>query len=419
MFIPIGLDENEVRRTPWVTNAIIGVDVVVFFLIWSAGANPGDFGYRPDAPTAVSILTSLVVHAGIAHLIGNLLFFYLCGPFVEDAYGRLFFAGLYVASGFVSAAVHILRNRGTDIPTIGASGAIAGIMGAFLVRYGARRIQFLWMPFFPFTWLARQFSVRAFLYLPFWFLTQLLLAAIAPQGGVAVWAHIGGFVFGAAVALVVDASGFERRVLHPRIEAKIGFSGGAELTRAIEEGQAGRADEALRRTERILAADPSHVDARRYAYEIAREAGRPDAAARHAGRLLDTYRASGEETLARELVDEIRSDSERAVLPAPLLLKAGEQLARDGSPEAAIAVYDRLAAQHPSDAAALKALLNAADARRSRGDRAGAAACLERARAHPLCTGEWVAAVEKRRAVLGGAPSAGGPGYRGVSPPRA
>jgi membrane associated rhomboid family serine protease len=420
MFIPIGLDQNEVRRTPWVTNAIIGLDVAVFVVMWAAGTDPGQLGYRPDSPTLVSILTSLVVHGGILHLFGNLVFFYLCGPFIEDAYGRLLFAGLYLSSGLVSAGVHILQNRGSDVPTIGASGAIAGIMGAFLVRYGARRIQFLWMPFFPFTWLARQFSVRAFLYLPFWFATQVLLAAVAPAGGVAVWAHIGGFVFGAAVALVIDASGFERRVLHPRIEAKIGFSGGEELTRAIEEGQSGRFDEALRRTERILAGDPSHVDARRYAYEIAREAGRHDAAGRHALRLLEAYRASAEDALARELADEIRSDSERAALPAALLLRAGEILARDGGRDHALAVYERLVSQHPADAAALKALLSVSDLRRSRGDAAGAAEALSAARAHPLCVGEWVDAVERRRAALAGRAQGGGPGYRGgVTPPRA
>lgn len=420
MFIPIGLDQNEVRRTPWVTNAIIALDVAVFVLMWASGADPGELGYRPGSPTLVSILTSLAVHGGILHLFGNLVFFYLCGPFVEDAYGRLLFAALYLSSGLVSAGVHVLQNRGSDIPTIGASGAIAGIMGAFLVRYGARRIQFLWMPFFPFPWLARQFSVRAFLYLPFWFATQVLLAAVAPGAGVAVWAHIGGFVFGAAVALVIDASGFERRVLHPRIEAKIGFSGGEELTRAIEEGQTGRLDEALRRTERILAADPSHVDARRYAYEIAREAGRHESAARHAGRLLEIYRSSGENALARALADEIGSDSERAAMPAALLLRAGEILARDGSPEAALAVYGRLAVQHPADAAALKALLNAADLRRSRGDAAGAAAALDAARAHPLCVGEWAEAVERRRGALAGRAAGGAAGYRGgVTPPRA
>src|SRR3954467_10609561 len=170
MFIPTGLDKNLVRRPPWVTYVIIAVDVAVFLLMWANGVAPGDFGYRADAPTLTAILTSMAVHAGLAHLVGNLLFFYLTGPFVEDAYGRVIFSGLYLFSGIVSAGLQILQSPGSDVPVIGASGAIAGVMGAFLVRYGTRRIQFLWMPFFPLPWLSRQFSVRAFLYLPFWFL---------------------------------------------------------------------------------------------------------------------------------------------------------------------------------------------------------------------------------------------------------
>ena len=422
MFIPIGLDQNEVRRTPWVTYAVIGLDVGVFLLVWLSGLGPGAFGYRPSSPSLAAILISLFIHGGIAHLLGNLLFFYLTGPFVEDAYGRLLFAGLYLSSGLVSAAVHILQNRGSDVPTIGASGAIAGVMGAFLVRYGARRIQFLWMPFFPFPWLSRQISIRAFLYLPFWFATQLLLAGIAPQAsGVAVWAHIGGFVFGAIVALIVDASGFERRVLHPRIEAKIGFSGGDELVRAVEEGQAGRLDDALRRTERILAGNPAHLDARRLAYELAREAGRADAAGRHAARLLDTYGASGETALARELVDEIGADSERSKMPAALLLRAGDLMAREGRREEALRLYGALHRQHPADPSSLKAVLQEAELRRRGGDAAGAIAALERARAHPACLGDWAAEIERRGAAIrgaGGAPADAG-GYRGVTPPRA
>src|SRR5207253_1775589 len=105
------------------------------------------FGYVPAAPTAFTLLTSMFIHAGLLHLIGNLLFFFLSGPFVEDVYGRPLFAALYFSGGAVAALTFAARDPSSTTPLVGASGAIAAVMGAYLVRFFRSKIEFLWLPF--------------------------------------------------------------------------------------------------------------------------------------------------------------------------------------------------------------------------------------------------------------------------------
>lgn len=414
MFIPVGLDEDEVRRAPWISYGIIGVNVVVFFAMWMGGADPGRFGFVPAEPRLTGMLTSMFVHGGLLHLAGNMVFFYLTGPLVEDAYGRVVFPFLYLLSGIVAASVHAAQNPGSQVPMIGASGAIAGIMGAFLVRYGRRRIQFLWMPLFPLPWLSRHISIRAFLYFPFWFALQLLMARLAPaDSGVALWAHIGGFVFGALAAVIIEVTGVERRWIHPAIEARVGFQQNPDLVRAVEAGGRGETDEALRATNRAIAADPGNLDARRYAYEIALESKDLAGIARHAAWLLEAYTRAGDDGLALALVRETTEAAPS--LPARFLLRAADVLAREKESARAIALYDRVASAHPNDPAALRALLQAALLRARSGAPERARQDLESARRHPSCTGDWVAAVERKAAELD--TLAAGHGYPRRSPP--
>src|SRR4029077_16637206 len=105
--------------------------------------------YVPAAPRAETALTSMFMHADWLHLIGNMLFLFLSGPFIEDCFGRSIYAGLYVASHLAGLWAHAAHQPESTIPLVGASGAIAGIMGAFLIRLGTKRIRFLFVPIFP------------------------------------------------------------------------------------------------------------------------------------------------------------------------------------------------------------------------------------------------------------------------------
>ena len=155
---------------------------------------------RDPAALAVRLVTSLFLHGGWLHLVGNMVFLWIFGDNVEDAMGHGPFAIFYVISGVVANVVHILANPLSHEPTIGASGAIAGVLGAYLVLYPQARVQLLvwWFIFVRFIW------VPAVLFLPVWILIQFMsgLASLGvPQtGGVAWWAHVGGFASGMALA---------------------------------------------------------------------------------------------------------------------------------------------------------------------------------------------------------------------------
>jgi membrane associated rhomboid family serine protease len=383
VIIPVGLDDEDVRRRPWVSYTIIGVNVVVFLVLWLEHVAVGRFGLVPAHLEPVRFLTSLFVHVGLAHLLGNMIFFYITGPLLEDAYGRVPLTLLYLLSGFFAALVDVSHDPTSVIPRVGASGAIAGVMGAFLVRFTRRRIRFLWMPFFPFTLTGREFRVPAFVYLPFWFLLQYGVALVSgDKSGVAVWAHVGGFGFGFLAALVIAVTGVERRLAPPRTGAEGGGRPNAELVRAIKEGRLGHLGAARKATERVLAADPRNIDARRYAYELAVESGYREEIARCSSRLLDLYISLGEKDLARGLIRDV---GERGWSNAGsrFLLRAGDFLARDGEVPRALELYDVLLRLYPEHPSALPTTLKVAELRQRTGDVTGARQALEKAHRHP------------------------------------
>ena len=179
------------------------------------------WGLVPAKLSLVGFITHMFMHGGWVHLIGNLLLLYLAGPFVEDVWGRGLYAGFYVASGVVAAILFMGMHPGLNVPLIGASGAIAGVMGAFLVRYWNTHIHF----FYIFFLVTGTFSAPAWIMLPMWFLEQFLMASLSsgsqPAGGVAYWAHVGGFVFGVGAALAMRHYRIEERLIHPKLDALV------------------------------------------------------------------------------------------------------------------------------------------------------------------------------------------------------
>lgn len=383
MIIPVGLDQKDVRRTPAVTYAIIAINFAVFLGLWLEDIAAGRFGFVPAHPDPVSLLTSLFVHAGLAHLLGNMLFLYITGPILEDAYGRVPFSFLYLLSGVFAYLVDASHDPHSLIPRVGASGAIAGVMGAFLVRFARRRIRFFWMPLFPFTLASREFRVPAFVYLPFWFLLQYGVAlASGDESGIAVWAHVGGFGFGFLAALVIVVTRTERRLVPPPIAAEAGSRPNADLVQAIKEGQLGHLGAARRAMEQVLAADPRNVDARRYAYRLAVESGYREEIARCSSRLLDLYISLGEKDLARSLIRDV-GDRGFSNAGSRFLLRAGDFLARDGEVDRALDLYDVFLRIYPEHAMALPTMLKVSELRQRAGDVTGAKETLERAHRHP------------------------------------
>ena len=162
-------------------------------------------------------LTHMFLHFGWMHLLGNLFFFYLVGPLLEDLWGRKFFAGFYLVGGVVAALAHFALDPHSAVLMAGASGAVAACMGAFSYRCASRRIRMWYLIF----WVrSGTFLIPAWVWGGFWFAGEVFSLVTRSSGGVAVAAHIGGFLFGFVTALALEKSGYEERELAPAVQRK-------------------------------------------------------------------------------------------------------------------------------------------------------------------------------------------------------
>jgi membrane associated rhomboid family serine protease len=189
-------------QRPWATLSIIGLCVAVFLyqLTLSSTQTEAFFGRYALVPARfdiADIFTSMFLHGGFLHIASNLWSLWVFGPALEDRLGSQRFAALYILSGVAAAAMHVLFNFSSDIPTLGASGAIAGVIAAY-----ARRFPYAWVNILqPIVIVPVFFMMPAVLFAGLWFLSQIMqaagsLAMPGGAGGIAWWAHIGGFLAG-------------------------------------------------------------------------------------------------------------------------------------------------------------------------------------------------------------------------------
>lgn len=164
------------------------------------------FGYVPARGNVSGLFTYLLVHADWWHVIGNMWFLFLCGLALEDRWGRLAFAAYYVVGGVVAAGAHHLLTGDPSAALIGASGAVAAAMGAFLVLFAKTKIRFV--GFFAFRIFS--FEAPAYVMLPMWAVVEVLYGLVTSSSGTAHWAHAGGFAFGAGVAGAFRLLGVDR-----------------------------------------------------------------------------------------------------------------------------------------------------------------------------------------------------------------
>jgi membrane associated rhomboid family serine protease len=218
------------------------------------------YAFVPARPTLVSYVTANFLHGGWLHLIFNMWFLWLAGAVLEDVWGRGLYAAVYMLSGAGALAVHGLIYSNSVVPVIGASGAIAALMGAFLVRFPKTKIQ---LGFFY--WILRprllRFSWPAYAVLPLWFVEQFLSGAIAGEaGGVAYWAHIGGFSIGVLLALTLRYSGIEQQ-LERAAEDQFGWSADPRVVKAGEYLEKDQIDLAIAELQAEIKEKPDSVRA--------------------------------------------------------------------------------------------------------------------------------------------------------------
>ena len=164
------------------------------------------WGFIPARFNFLRIFSSIFLHGGWMHLLGNMLFLWLAGSVLEQEIGWRKFLSLYFIFGIAAALFYYSLDPGSQAPCIGASGAIAGVMGAFLIRFYKTKIVFLFFMLLFFRIFTRKFKVAAYVCLPLWFLDQLVSAKLGPDAGVAFGAHIGGFAVGACIIIILQSA---------------------------------------------------------------------------------------------------------------------------------------------------------------------------------------------------------------------
>lgn len=237
-------DENPHFTTPYATYAIIGLNIIVWLVVQGLGSEPRlsasvcELGLIPgellqtvqpgtrlqigpnafcvigESPAWHTVLTSMFMHGGWLHVIGNMWFMWIFGNNVEDSMGHVRFVIFYLACGLAAAAAQVIADTSSPVPMVGASGAIGGVMGAYILLYPRVHVHMLvFLGLFVTT-----IAVPAFLMLGYWLLIQVVsgFASVGAEGGgVAFWAHIGGFAAGALlVGLFKDQRLVDRHPYH-------------------------------------------------------------------------------------------------------------------------------------------------------------------------------------------------------------
>lgn len=207
---------RDLRRSqtrPYLTWSLIAINIGVFLYQWSLGPSENEvlierFGVIPEVllegghpGSLITPLTSIFLHGGFGHLLGNLWFLYVFGNNVEEALGRVRYGVFYIVCGLLAAATQIAIGPASTVPMIGASGAIAGVLGAYIVFFPRARV----LTFAPIFFLL---EVPAFVYIILWFALEVAratfsLGASSAEGGIAFFAHVGGFVGGVVLALLL------------------------------------------------------------------------------------------------------------------------------------------------------------------------------------------------------------------------
>ncbi|HZS46795.1 MAG TPA: rhomboid family intramembrane serine protease [Blastocatellia bacterium] len=325
------------------------------------------WGYVPAHPSFVTMITSMFLHGGLMHLFGNMFFLFALGFSLEDLWGRWLFAGFYLVSGIVAVISHHVFFSSSTIPEIGASGAIAGVMGAYLIRLARTRIKFTGFWILHAVCRIRMLLVPAYVFLPIWFLWELddATSVAAAGSGVAHWAHVGGFAFGMVFAFGLRLSTLEERFIKPSIEAKIDFTDSRAVTEALESMEKGDVDRAAMLLDKYLFANPSDINglmANIQVYQLKQDI---EGARKAQARMIHQCLRTEDHESAINTYDALLSSYTEDNPPLPLEIRDWmaicEHLDKTGLHQIAAVEYRRAGRALKNNGFAVKALLNAAE----------------------------------------------------------
>jgi membrane associated rhomboid family serine protease len=316
------------------------------------------FGFIPAHPNPIAYLSSIFLHRGWLHLIGNMWFLWLAGFVLEDIWGRPLFLLVYLLAGVAAIQIYAWATPTSMASLFGASGAVAGLMGAFLIRFPKLKIRLMWLfdvglsGFFP-LW------VRAYWLLPVWFGMEIYRGRVAGEtDNIAHWAHVGGFIFGALAAVALRYSGLERKA-NKAIEEKITWTTDLELTQAGDLIENGKLEDAAVILNKYLAEKPDSLGAwnmlraihwRRSEISFCRDVAGKLCVLNVEARMFEAAWLDYEEFL------NLGGDK----MPPAVWLQLCRVPEERGDYKRALSEYERLAGAHPAERQGLLAQLSAA-----------------------------------------------------------
>ena len=347
------------------------------------------FGFIPAFHKAswLNYFSCMFLHGGFLHILGNMLFLFLAGIAMEDSWGRGFYTIFYLAAGLVATATHAFTSPDSKIFLVGASGAIAGLMGAFMVRYFKARIKFFYFIIFK----AGTFKAPAYVMLPLWIALELkdtFTTSTSDSGGVAFWAHIGGFFFGAVVGALVHFTGVGKLLAPKNVKRASSFGTGNAIHEAVAHMEEGETDEALRKLKQRLDAVPNDEKACLALAKVYGEVGQRQfeiaAYIRLIRVLIQKNKINDAVQAYVAVVQTYRPDEPplRLLIRDWLLLcqhLAGREMFREAAGE-----YEKLGLAYPGEAIASEALVTAAELRLRVGDNDYAANIFRYVKTQPM-----------------------------------
>jgi membrane associated rhomboid family serine protease len=321
------------------------------------------YAFVPAHPSAISYVTANFLHAGWLHVIGNMWFLWLAGAILEDTWGRIIYPIFYLAAGAAALQVHAWLNPDRLVPTLGASGAVAALMGAFLIRFPTTKIEVAVV--FGLRSLSNlalgkgiRFKAASYWLLPMWLLMEIFSGALFGQSsGVAHWAHVAGFVFGAVVALGLRYSGVEHQA-NAAIEAKATWTADPGLVQATEQMEHGKLDEAIATLKSYVATKPDSLEACTLLSQVYWR--KNDIPGYHTSiiKLCQLHLKAQDPEAAWHDYEEYANSGGRS-MPASTWLELCRAAEAKENYERAVAEYENLAAAYPTERQSLLALMAA------------------------------------------------------------
>ena len=347
------------------------------------------YGFIPSERQPMTYITANFLHGSWLHLIGNMWLLWLAGFVLEDVWGRVIYAVFYLVAGALALEFYAWTTPDSIRPLIGASGAVAGLMGAFLVRFPNLKIRMAWGILFRWSFMA-----PAWCLLPLWLLMEVFYAKLFGEySPVAHWAHVGGFVLGGLVALLLRLSHLEHKV-NQSIEQKTTWTCDPAVEQATELMDKNQLDEALAVLTAFTASHPDSIDGANLLQQACFRKGDMPAFREASFKLCALYLKTRDWELAWQCCQEIRNTSLEK-LPANLwfdLCRAAENMKNF---DLALAEYQLLADAYPSDRQALMALIGAGRICLSQLQRPGdALAFFQAAAASPVPHLDWEQTIE-------------------------